>query len=283
MQVHVPGYEPSRDNARIILIDNLDLLEEQRKSGACPALFAFLDNGRSRIGDKLIKLHEYLLDVSEQGYGTYCRYHKVYECFASLGSLRVYYGGGKDVWKKTLLKLAYLGLLYIHVPTDKPEINTEQHMKSLARMKPGYKHPVTWYGVPKYTTELLLSADALSAAAGQIKGKDSLRDLIGEHRANLISSTGYNIHRETAERRALLLDVLQRTIERKGFAYDAEIVEIARAKRREEGDGWRMEATWNEYRNTALKTLNLTRGRPTQTEKDKYGLTTCRYIIRDSQ
>lgn len=277
--------------------DNITLLAAAIEGGEYPNLTeVFNAYGRS-LYRKLQVLLEYFCkyghDIKQRTSYSDSRGWEMmasYEVMTTLGA-----GRDKATWEKAVLKLVTMDMLRLYRPRTADEyrdMNTSVQQLSAERAIEAKRKPVNWYHVPKYTKQRLKKADELAklVKAGAAADKDSLRDELGAKQANRITDTGYPIHEQTENRRKALEIAVKEKLKDEGYTTKQEVITFARylyyTFEFEQGysynvDDWqRWRDTYKAYKRQMLKKLGLKEGRPTKTEKDKWGIVGDNWIIR---
>ena len=268
----------------------LEALLSDVSSSPYPNLSKLLHAHGGSLGSKLYNLLHYCIHYGEQGMEQITAEHPTrgIEMMASLDTLVRAYGSDKETWRTSLLRLCALGLLYQFKPKtseDYNQYNTPAQQYSANRATSMSRHPCTWYHFPKYTDKVLEKAEKEAPKVRKLGtgiDKDALRDLYGNTRANRITDTGFSMLEAVAERRQALSDALQSLISATGYTTAEQVKNTVygqfndpkRHSMKRIGDSWRS------YKPTLFDSLGLKESRPTNAEKQRYGLEDDSYIIR---
>ena len=259
---------------------------------------------------KLVNLHHYVLHYEDDGEKKMEDAGRGWEWFASQQTLVDNYGSNKNTWKRAIRKLYFMGLIGIYNPVDGREFNTPGQQYSAERAKQGMAlsglkaaliqngfpadavekymddlscRPCTWYRIHHYTEKLLDRAEALAplVKAGYATDKDSMRDVGGKEFANLITDTGYDIHPNTELRRTLLgLELVTQLLENRGYTTSKNVLDAFTDKGLSFGSKQRWLETWKSYKPYLFDERKLKESRPTNAEKERWGLAGDGWIIR---
>ena len=281
----------SEEKYRKIISENMELLDRAIESGEYPKLSALLLSYRKSLYRKLLALHRYF---SKYGNDERQRisYHEgrgwemmlSYDVMTTLGA-----GKDKRTWEKAILKLCALQMLGCFRPRkgEYGYLNSPVQQLSAQRAIEEKHKPVTWYRVPRYTEKLLRIAEEKAEAvkkAGNGINKDAIRDVVGSEKANKITDTGYEIHKATSMRRAILRAQVRIDIEKNGYTKKEKVIDACygRSLHSTEIFGYRERwvETWKAYKPLLFEELKLKEGRPTKVEKERWRLNDDSWIIR---
>lgn len=284
----------------------------RKQMGEYPYLSKRLSAYNGSMGKKLSQILEYAISYGKEVDSQPISYHafRGYEYMLSFQRMSGLYRGSLETWYSNISMLLALGLLYVHKPErHAADENTPAQNYSVQRalQRSSQTHmktsPCHWYRFFPYTPERLAEAERRSeklkdVSVGKIN-KDVVRDRLGYIIANTAFDTPFNMSSDTETERAVIENVIASQIEAEGYTTkDRVLLAVIEAFLGEpEGELFdeciddealkedqrirsHIAYTWKAYQNKLFDDMGLSYSASTSAEREAYGLTNKRWIIR---